>query len=83
MRAIGLGGRLAAVAAIAAARAGMVHVVVIGNDSPPPPQPQRPRRTRAVKRPKFSGFDPRVNRWTGKPHEHAREIARRLRQAQS
>lgn len=25
-------------------------------------------------------FHPRVNRWTGKPHERAREIARRQRQ---
>lgn len=22
-------------------------------------------------------FDPKINRWTGKPHEHKREIARR------
>ncbi|MFS0736972.1 hypothetical protein ABC347_07970 [Sphingomonas sp. 1P06PA] len=27
-----------------------------------------------------SSFDPRVSRWTGKPHEHKREIARRLHQ---
>lgn len=26
------------------------------------------------------GFDPNINRWTGQPHEHRREIARRLRQ---
>lgn len=25
-------------------------------------------------------YDPRINRWTGQPHEHQREIARRLRQ---
>lgn len=24
--------------------------------------------------------NPNINRWTGKPHEHKREIARRLRQ---
>lgn len=24
--------------------------------------------------------DPRINRWTGEPHKHAREIARRRRQ---
>jgi hypothetical protein len=28
-----------------------------------------------------SSFDPVINRHTGKPHEHKREIARRLRQA--
>ncbi|MBF5091937.1 hypothetical protein F1640_18450 [Novosphingobium sp. NBM11] len=27
-----------------------------------------------------STFDPKINHWTGRPHEHAREIARRLRQ---
>lgn len=27
-----------------------------------------------------SNFDPKINHWTGRPHEHAREIARRLRQ---
>jgi|JI10StandDraft_1071094.scaffolds.fasta_scaffold869129_2 hypothetical protein len=26
-------------------------------------------------------MDPRINRHTGKPHEHKREIERRLRQA--
>jgi hypothetical protein len=26
-------------------------------------------------------FDPKINRHTGKPHEHRREIARRARQA--
>ena len=26
-----------------------------------------------------AAFDPRVNRWTGKPHEHKREIARNLK----
>lgn len=25
--------------------------------------------------------DPKINRWTGEPHEHKREIARRERQA--
>lgn len=25
--------------------------------------------------------DPRLNRWTGEPHQHRREIARRQRQA--
>lgn len=25
-------------------------------------------------------YDPRINRWTGQPHEHQREIARRQRQ---
>lgn len=25
-------------------------------------------------------YHPTINRWTGKPHEHKREIARRLRQ---
>ena len=25
-------------------------------------------------------FDPKINRHTGRPHEHKREIARRLRQ---
>jgi len=28
-----------------------------------------------------SRFDPRINRHTGKPHEHAREIARNQRRA--
>ena len=32
---------------------------------------------------RVSGFDPRINRWTGQPHEHKREIARRLRQQKS
>jgi len=27
-------------------------------------------------------MDPRINRWTGKPHEHRREVSRRLRQQQ-
>lgn len=26
-------------------------------------------------------YDPKINRWTGKPHEHKREKARRARQA--
>ena len=30
---------------------------------------------------KRSNFHPLINRHTGKPHEHKREIARRLRQA--
>lgn len=81
MRSIGLGGRLAAVAAIAMASAGVGPVVVSAAGDAPPPRP-RPKR-RVVARPKFGGFDPRMNRWTGKPHEHKREIARRLRQAQS
>ena len=27
-----------------------------------------------------SSCNPNINRWTGRPHEHKREIARRLRQ---
>lgn len=26
-------------------------------------------------------MDPKINKWTGKPHEHKREIERRKRQA--
>lgn len=32
---------------------------------------------------KPTDFDPKINRHTGKPHEHKREIARRLRQKAS
>lgn len=39
-----------------------------------------PSHGRMVKRYGSTGFDPRINRHTGKPHEHKREIARRLRQ---
>jgi len=28
-------------------------------------------------------YSNRINRWTGKPHEHKQEIARRLRQQQA
>ena len=31
--------------------------------------------------PSGRGMDPRVNRRSGEPHQHRREIARRLRQA--
>lgn len=36
---------------------------------------QRQGRSRQV-----GSFDPRINRWTGEPHKHEREIARRARQ---
>lgn len=40
---------------------------------------EAPRRDRY--KPSSPGdFDPKINRHTGKPHEHKREIARRLRQ---
>jgi hypothetical protein len=29
----------------------------------------------------WGNFDPKINRHTGRPHEHKREIARRKRQA--
>jgi len=29
----------------------------------------------------FSNYTPSINRWTGAPHEHKREIARHQRQA--
>lgn len=42
--------------------------------------PSSATRRRVYRKPK-GDFSPQVNRWTGKPHEHKREIARRLRQA--
>lgn len=38
----------------------------------------RPRKGAQRKMPKFMGSIAQLNRWTGKPHEHKREIARRL-----
>jgi hypothetical protein len=37
--------------------------------------PSRRRRSKPE-----TSFDPLINRWTGEPHEHKREIARRTRQ---
>jgi hypothetical protein len=42
------------------------------------PEPAPRRRARRIRK---GNYDPQINRWTGKPHEHKREIARRLRQA--
>lgn len=33
--------------------------------------------TPARKRPKYGNVPASINRWTGKPHEHRREVARR------
>jgi hypothetical protein len=80
MRGLGVGSRLAAVAALAAA--GISEVVVVGNDhpAPPPPGPKKSRERHAVaRRPVHSGGLAFGNRWGG-PHLHTREIARRLRQ---
>lgn len=49
--------------------------VDLARQSPPPAPRRRARRIRK------GDYDPQINRWTGKPHEHKREIARRLRQA--
>jgi hypothetical protein len=35
---------------------------------------------RSPKRTAFYGFDPKINRWTEKPHLHQRESARRMHQ---
>ena len=42
----------------------------------------RPSRSprRSARRAKYGGSIAEANRWTGQPHEHRREIARRLRQ---
>jgi len=44
--------------------------------APAAPPPQR----RSYRRAKFNGSIAEANRWTGRPHEHRREIARRVRQ---
>lgn len=38
------------------------------------------RSASAGRRRNPSNFDPKINHWTGRPRERAREIARRLRQ---
>lgn len=43
--------------------------------------PQTARRSR-LRYPKIP-YSPTVNRWTGKPHKHLREIERNLRQRQA
>lgn len=40
------------------------------------------RDTTTVSGNAHTNFDPRINRHTGRPHEHAGEIARRARQAE-
>jgi hypothetical protein len=39
-----------------------------------------PSRSGGWRGPRLPTFNPKINRWTGEPHQHAREIARRLRQ---
>lgn len=50
---------------------------------PAPAKPKKPRQAmRPFKRNTFlKPFDPAINRHTGEPHAHSREIARRARQA--
>lgn len=40
----------------------------------------KPKKKDMVKKPMFP-YDVEINRWTGKPHEHRREIDRRLSRA--
>lgn len=65
-------------AALGMASAPGAAIIIDGSaarNSEPSPKPRR-----NVDRKPKGDFSPRINRWTGKPHEHRREIARRLRQ---
>lgn len=48
-----------------------------------PPKPRPSKGSSLFRRPKtfLKPFDPVINRHTGKPHEHRREIARNLKRA--
>lgn len=49
---------------------------------PKPVKPSRPLRKAPRRfRSPLAGVPATINRWTGRPHEHQREIARRQRQA--
>jgi hypothetical protein len=75
---------LALMAALDVAPAGMAGEA-LGRESlsSAPPKPKR-QKSRPMPRPARKAakppFHPLINRWTGKPHEHRREIARRVRQ---
>lgn len=64
--------------ALGMAAASGTDIMIDGSSASSPAPVPTPRRS-AYRKPK-GGFDPRINRWTGKPHEHKREIARRARQ---
>ena len=53
-----------------------VGEVLIADDRAP-----APRKTYRRRKP-IGGFDPKINRWTGEPREHKREIARRHRRGE-
>ncbi len=61
------------------ALAGILPISLVNNSDP------NPGRHRKIHKPvRRYGFTPaNINRHTGKPHEHKREIARRLRQQQN
>jgi hypothetical protein len=64
--------------ALGMAAASGAAIVIDGSAASSPLPAPAPRRS-VYRKPK-GDFDPRINRWTGKPHEHKREIARRARQ---
>lgn len=71
------GHSIAIMAASLALSAGAPAVLVDEVRNTPPP----PRRARVVRSERRKGFVPaNINSRTGKPHEHKREIARRLAQ---
>ena len=72
------GMRQIALAALGMAAASGTAIVIDGSAASSPAPSPTPRRS-VYRKPK-GHFDPRINRWTGKPHEHKREIARRARQ---
>ncbi len=75
---------LSAMAFLGVALAGMAGGFDRLDVSSAPPKQKRQKAKPAPKRARASKpfpFHPTINRWTGEPHQHAREIARRQRQA--
>ena len=72
---------LPGIAGLALAAIGMgpgVDIMKQASPVPPLPGPKRSKRRNKVSASVVtSNFDPRINRHTGKAHEHRREIARR------
>ena len=64
---------------LAAAMGAGARVVKVGDDLLAGDERSPKRGPRPAPKP-VDAENPRVNRWTGEPHQHGREVARRLRQ---
>lgn len=77
---IGIGLAMAAAASLG------ISAPLVGAPADSPPRRPKPRPSNGsslFRRPKtfLKPFDPVINRHTGRPHEHRREIARNLKRA--